>query len=230
MTPFVLVHGSAQNSRCWDRVATHLRARGHDVVTPQLTKRAANWGFDEYAEEIADSISSPDAIVVGHSFAGNLLPLVPSKRACRALVLVAAAIPEPRKSLRDQLMQDPSMLGREWLAAGPRWRDRSQHAQLAEEFLFHDCDEETRAWAIGTVDLLDAAQLVARPLPVDAWPAVRLAYVVASEDRTLSPTWSRRKSREILGVEPIEIRSGHCPQVSQPLAVAEILDAIASGA
>jgi hypothetical protein len=36
-------------------------------------------------------------------------------------------------------------------------------------------------------------------------------------------------ARELLGVEPIEIRSGHFPMVEDPDALAEILDRLAEG-
>lgn len=227
MATFLLLHGSTQNATCWGRVAPLLRSRGHEVVTPELTKRAPRWGFEHYAAEIAASIISPAALVVGHSFSGALLPLVPRLRACSMLVFLAAAIPEPGKSLRDQLREDPSMFSSAWLAAGQRWQDASQHVLLAEEFLFHDCDPETLSWAVTTVDLLDTSHLVAEPLPLDTWPAVPVASIVATEDRTLSPEWSRRMCRDVLGVRPLEIRSGHCPHVSQPAAVAEMLDRLA---
>ncbi|HEX5474999.1 MAG TPA: alpha/beta hydrolase [Vicinamibacterales bacterium] len=228
MATFVLVHGSTQNSRCWEQMAPLLRSRGHDVVTPELRKRAPEWGLDEYAARIAESFSASDAVVVGHSFAGALLPLVPRKRSCRALVFLAAAIPKPGKSLRDQVSEDGTMFSKGWLAAAPRWLDQSQYAGLAEEFLFHDCDPDTRAWAIGTIDPLDTSRLAVQPLPIGPQPAARVWSIVATEDRTLVPDWSRRMSRNVLGVEPFEIRAGHCPHVSQPAAVAEILDRVAS--
>ena len=37
MTTFVLVHGSMHGGWCWQRVASLLRADGHDVYTPTLT-------------------------------------------------------------------------------------------------------------------------------------------------------------------------------------------------
>jgi len=48
-------------------------------------------------------------------------------------------------------------------------------------------------------------------------------YVVAAHDRTIRPAWQRRMARERLGAEPMEIPSGHCPNVSQPDRLAGIL-------
>ena len=42
-------------------------------------------------------------------------------------------------------------------------------------------------------------------------------------DRTIRPAWQRRMARERLGVEPVELPTGHCPNVSQPDRLAELL-------
>jgi pimeloyl-ACP methyl ester carboxylesterase len=52
-------------------------------------------------------------------------------------------------------------------------------------------------------------------------------YIVCADDRTIRPDWSRRKARETLGAEPLELPGGHCPHVSRPAALAELLDAAA---
>ena len=47
---------------------------------------------------------------------------------------------------------------------------------------------------------------------IDPDNGIPSTYIVASEDRTIRPDWQRRMARERLGVEPIEIATGHCPQ------------------
>jgi pimeloyl-ACP methyl ester carboxylesterase len=228
MSAFVLVHGSPQNKSCWERVADCLTSRGHSVVARDLPKRAPNWGLREYATEIARSIPTADTVVVAHSFSGVFLPLVAQVRDCGLLVFLAAVIPEPGKSVREQFAEDAAMFSPGWIEVGARWfGDPSQQKQLAENFLFHDCDDETRAWALSTVELFDTRDLVDEPNPLEVWPAVRAASIIANEDRTLSPEWSRKMSRDALGAETIEIAAGHCPHVSQPRALADILEQLA---
>lgn len=224
MTSFVLVHGSGQDASCWSRVRALLEARGHAVAAPDLPKEASDWGLEDHAARIAESITGPADVVVAHSFSGALLPLVPSVRECGLLVYLAAVIPEPGKSVRDQFTEDPSMFHRAWIDAGARWFDESQRESLAREFLFHDCDEETIRWSLGTCVFMDTRPLVTQPAPFTDWPDVPTASIVASEDRTLSADWGRRRSRSALGVEPLEIRAGHCPQNSRPEEVADLLE------
>jgi pimeloyl-ACP methyl ester carboxylesterase len=224
MSTFVLLHGSGQNAACWERVGGLLSARGHVVATPDLPKQAPDWGLGDYAAEIARSVTGPHTVVVGHSFSGVFLPLVAQRCACALFVFLAAVIPEPGKSVRDQFSEDPGMFSREWIDAGPQWFEESQRARLAHEFLFHDCDEESLPWALRTVELFDTRHLVTQPAPFTTWPSVLSVSIVATDDRTLTAGWGRRVSRRVLGREPIEIRAGHCPQASQPGELARILE------
>ncbi|MBD0385246.1 MAG: alpha/beta hydrolase, partial [Nostoc sp. C3-bin3] len=59
--------------------------------------------------------------------------------------------------------------------------------------------------------------------PLKALPNVERKYIVCSNDRILSPTWSRYASRKRLGVDAIELPAGHCPHLSRPEILASIL-------
>jgi pimeloyl-ACP methyl ester carboxylesterase len=228
MAAFVLIHGSGQNAGCWARVGALLKARGHAVAAPELPKHAPDWGLEEFATEIARSVTEPNTVVVAHSFSGVFLPLVAKTQGCGLLVFLAAVIPEPGKSVREQFAEDAGMFSREWIEAGPRWFDESQRGGLAQEFLFHDCDGETLPWALRTVELFDTRHLVTQPEPFATWPRVQVASIVATADRTLTADWGRRMSRRVLSREPIEVQAGHCPHVSQPGEVARILEQLAA--
>jgi pimeloyl-ACP methyl ester carboxylesterase len=228
MADFVLLHGSGQNASCWSRVGSLLTARGHAVAAPDLPKHAPDWQLGDFAVEIARSVVRPDTVVVAHSFSGVFLPLVAQASDCGLLVFLAAVIPEPGKSVRDQFAEDPGMFSRSWIEAGPRWFDPSQREALAEAFLFHDCGAATLPWALGTIDLFDTRHLVTQPAPFTRWPGVPTASIVSTDDRTLTADWGRRVSLRVLGRDAAEIRGGHCPHVSQPEAVADILEQLAT--
>lgn len=227
MTAFVLVHGSGQNAGSWARVAALLVARGHAVAMPELPKQQAGFRLADHAAVIADAIQAPDAMIVAHSLCGVFLPLVPVRRACAGLVFVAAVIPEPGRTVREQFAADASMFHPEWIRAGQRWSDRTQVKGLAEEFLFHDCDAEALAFGLGTMEPMDTRQLVTEPAPFAQWPGVPSVAIVASRDRTLTPEWVRRRSRDAFGREAIEVDSGHCPHVSQPAMIGALLERLA---
>ena len=229
MANFILVHGSGENASCWARVGDWLAGRGHGVVAPDLPKSAPEWGLADYAGEIAGAIVEPGSVVVAHSFSGVLLPLVAELRECARLVFLAAVVPEPGKSVREQFAADPGMFSPAWIAAGARWFHRAQQEQIAREFLLHDCDEETLPWALSTVDLFDTRHLITEPSPLSAWPQVPSASIVATGDRTLTADWGRRITRRVLGKEAIEIEAGHCPHVTRAGDTARLLERLATG-
>jgi hypothetical protein len=44
--------------------------------------------------------------------------------------------------------------------------------------------------------------------PLDRWPDVPASYILGTADRAVSPEWSRRISRELLGAQAIELGTG----------------------
>ncbi len=214
MTSFVLVPGSGQNAASWRHVAALLRSAGHTVTMPELRKQAPNYGLCDHAAEIA-AAASDGAIVVAHSLSGVFLPLVAVARPCRLLVFVAAVIPEPGTSVREQFAADPTMFWPEWIASGAAFRDPAQRDELARRFLFHDCSEAALAAELATVEPLDPQRLVTERAPFALW-AAPTAAIVATADRTLRPSWIERTSQRVLGSAALGIEAGHCPMQSQP--------------
>jgi len=220
---FLLLHGSAQSARGWDRLRAAMEAGGHDVVCPELPRSAPTWRLEDYAASVAEHVGTPPPVVVAHSFSGVFLPLIARQRPCALLVFLAAVIPEPGRSVRDQFTADAGMFSPDWIAAGPRWFDPAHRQDLSREFLFHDCDPQTLPWALSSVELFDTRHLVTEPAPFPSWPEVPAASIVATGDRTLTADWGRRTGRRVLGIESLPIDSGHCPHVSRPERLAAML-------
>lgn len=90
MTTVVLVHGAWHGGWCWDRVAPLLRAAGHDVHTPTLTglsERAhllsPQVGLDTHVEDVVrliDTLGLREVVLVGHSYAGQVVTGVADRR------------------------------------------------------------------------------------------------------------------------------------------------------
>ncbi|HEX5043882.1 MAG TPA: alpha/beta hydrolase [Candidatus Polarisedimenticolaceae bacterium] len=228
MAAFLLLHGSGQSARCWERVGRLLEERGHRALAPELPKHALDWTLADYAAYVAAQVPGPGTVAVAHSFSGVFLPLIAERAPLAHLVFLAAVIPEPGKSVRTQFVEDPGMFHPSWIEAGPRWFLESGQEVLAREFLFHDCDGETLAWALGTVELFDTRHLVTEPAPFTALPRTATTCIVATEDRTLTADWIRRTAHRVLGIESLEIQAGHCPHASQAARIATILHGLAA--
>jgi pimeloyl-ACP methyl ester carboxylesterase len=172
----------------------------------------------DYAEIIRQQVGRlATPIVLAHSGSGPLLPAAARALDARRQVWLAAWVPDPEASFAEELdahAQD---------AFNPQWieKDPIGDDAVAATFLFHDCDGATLEWALATRRLF-LPRAVHRER-ISLAPELPSTYVVASEDRTIRPDWQRRMARDRLGVEPIEIPTGHCPNVSQPDRLAEIL-------
>jgi pimeloyl-ACP methyl ester carboxylesterase len=91
VTTFVLVHGAWHGGWCWDRVAARLRAAGHEVHAPTLTGLSERAhllsplvGLETHVEDVVrliDVLELSDVVLVGHSYAGQIVTAVADRRA-----------------------------------------------------------------------------------------------------------------------------------------------------
>ncbi|HWF86895.1 MAG TPA: alpha/beta hydrolase [Vicinamibacterales bacterium] len=214
------MHGSTQSAAGWNPLVAELARRGHDAITPTLPADAPEASATVYADEIVRSLpdDASNTVVVAHSASGLFLPLVPARRQVGHIVFLAAVIPKIGVSLADQFRSEPDMLNPEWIGKDPTASD-----EIAMRFLFHDCTPEVAQWALTTRRLMHALRAYTEVCPLTHWPDVPASSIVCSDDRTVRTAWSKAAARERLGVEPIELRGGHCPHVSRPLALADAL-------
>ena len=227
MTSYCLIHSSGQGPKGWELVVKELERRGHRVLTPALdVSRAADEGLVYHADTIVDALEQSglepsEVVCVAHSASGMYLPLVADRVPLRRMVFLAALIPRPGLSFMDQFRADPSMFNSAWLGKNPL------EDEVALEFVYHDCPPERLDWAMSTRILFYAKRAMQEPCPLETWPAMAATYIVCADDRTITPAWQRRAAREWLGVEPIELPGGHCPNVSRPVALADVLEGVA---
>jgi pimeloyl-ACP methyl ester carboxylesterase len=218
VTDFVLLHGTTQSPLGWDRLVGALDARGHHSWTVDLAS-SDDLGAEGYAAEVRGQV--PDIVerpvVVAHSGAGLLLPAVARLLRAARQVWVAGVIPDGRRSLLEEVGAAPGVVfNEEWLG-----KDPTTNPVLATYFLFHDCDLATLEWAIATLRLFSPAALYREP--VELTPTIPSTYIVGSRDRTIKPDWSRREAPRRLSAEVVEIDAGHCPHVSRPEKLADIV-------
>ncbi len=114
----------------------------------------------------------------------------------------------------------------EWIAASRRWLEPSEWHALADEFLFHDCDDDVRAWAHTTVRPMRTDAAMNEPL--SAALTADSVCVISESDRTVNPAWQHRVWRERFASTPIVLSAGHCPHVSRPADVAQIINTTAA--
>ena len=224
MSLFCLVHGSTQNASGWARLVPELQKRGHQVVSADLPADEPEASASRYAQAIAeatmrDTMEVP--IVVAHSVSGIFLPLLPAYCPVSRMVFLTAFVPEIGKSPMEQLQANPEMFWPDWIGKDPTKDDA-----VAMQYLFHDCDRETGAWALTTLRRTHARRALTETCSLRSWPDVSTSYILCREDRTLRPDFWRAQVRKQLGIDPIELAGGHCPHVSRPGELADVLSGL----
>lgn len=91
-------------------------------------------------------------VLVGHSYAGNTIPLVGARRPVRHLVYLSAMIPDVGRSLVEQLADEPQMLNPKYEQGlsglderlCQEWTDFG----IARDVFYFDCDEQAAEAAL----------------------------------------------------------------------------------
>src|SRR6202171_5127209 len=98
MTTFGLVHGGYHGAWCWEHLTPLLEQAGHGVAVMDLPLADSAATFETYADVVWGSLADcgDDVVLVGHSYAGNTIPLVAARRPLRHLVYLCAMIPRHR--------------------------------------------------------------------------------------------------------------------------------------
>jgi pimeloyl-ACP methyl ester carboxylesterase len=220
MSIFGLVNGGGLGAWCWEPLLSELKERGHHAATVDLPLEDQSAGATHFAEAVLEAFDGiDDLILVGHSLAGLIIPLVAAQRPVKRLIFIHALLPRPGQSAADQFRAEPDMFNPEMFTVkAPFWEDEV----VAKRFLFHDCPPEVARDAFRRLRP-ESGALGSEVTPLQAWPDVPCSYIICTDDRTATPAWARRAARERLGVEPIEIPGGHCPFLSRPKRLAEAL-------
>lgn len=227
MGTFVLIHGGGDVGWYWHLVEAELRARGHDVVAPDLPGDDESLRLTDYADAVVETVGDrKDLIVVGQSYGGFTAPLVADRLAADVLVLVAGMIPSPGEppddwwgntgygeAVREQAERDGGKTGNE-----------DPYVSF-----YHDVPRKLAEEAMSKERAHPSEAAGAAPWPLDAWPDVPTKFVLCTEDRFFPPDFFRRLVAERLGIVPDEIASGHCVALSRPRELADILAGYAAG-
>jgi pimeloyl-ACP methyl ester carboxylesterase len=221
---FALVHGAWHGPWCWDRLTPLLQERGYEVIVPDLPSADTELGLEDYADAIEGALGdADDVILVPHSLGGLSGPVVAARPPLKALVYLCALVPEPGLTFVEQLSaaEEPILTiggGREVDEQGrSHWPNRDATLRI----MYSDLDPEEASWAF---ERLRPQAQKSQGEPSPGPPAdLRVESIVGTEDRMVSPDWSRRVARERLGVEPVEIPTGHFPMITHPELLADEL-------
>ncbi|MBE9052425.1 alpha/beta hydrolase [Nostocales cyanobacterium LEGE 11386] len=244
MSLFCLVHGAFQGAWCWDLLIPYLEAQGHKTVAMDLPIEDVSASLSQFADVVFQALpkTDDDIVLVGHSMAGTVIPLVAEAHQVRQLVFLTALIPYPETSTLDQFSHnldvdslkslnyepkeprrleqfddEPDMFNP--VSAGKNFSDEA----VLMEFFYHDCQPDVMRWALSKGRLQQSMAYIFEVNPLNSLPNIECKYIVCTDDRIISPAWSRYAARKRLGVDAIEMPGGHCPHLSRPAHLASVL-------
>jgi pimeloyl-ACP methyl ester carboxylesterase len=221
VTCYVLIHGASSDSWYWHRVIPRLRARGHDVVAPDLPIDDDSAGLTEYADTVVDAIGNRrDLVVVAQSMGGFTGPLVCARVPADLLVLVAGMIPVPGESPGDWWGNTGYTEAR--LAHDEREGYPSDADQM--DTFFHDVAADVRAEARARGEKAQSGTPFLKSWPLDKWPEVPTEFLLCRQDRFFPAEFMRPVVRQRLGITPDEMDSGHLPALAHPDELVERLE------
>ena len=221
----VLVHGGFVDGSGWQGVYSRLKNDGYRVSIVQNPTLSLE---DDVAatKRIIDAQSEP-VTLVGHSYGGAVITEAGNHPNVARLVYIAAFAPDEGESV-GTLIADPPP-------------DAPVPPILPPEDGFLALDREKFASSFAAdVDTEEAAFMADSQVPwgVDAlggkisepaWRNKPSWYLIATEDRMIPPPAQRQMS-ERAGSTVVETEASHSVYVSQPGAVAELIEEAAEAA
>ena len=220
----VLVHGAFADGSGWRGVYDELTARGYrvSIVQNPLTSLADDVAATKRVLKRQDG----PAILVGHSYGGTVITEAGTDPQVAGLVYVAALAPDSGQSTGDQFAEIPAPPGFVIEAQS----DGSGFVNLAK----------FKSGFAGDVSDADAAFMRDSQVPIAmsafgdkvtkaAWRVKPSSFIVATEDGAIDPKLLRKTATRI-GAQTVEIKGSHVVFLSQPQAVANVIDKAAKAA
>ncbi|HEX3711190.1 MAG TPA: alpha/beta hydrolase [Trebonia sp.] len=219
----VLVHGGFVDGSGWQGVYNLLTQDGYHVSVVQNPTLSLE-GDVAATREIIDEQDAP-VVLVGHSYGGAVITEAGTDENVAALVYLAAFAPDTGESV-NTLIADP-----------PPGAPVPPILPPKDGFLFLDREKFPASFA-GDLPAKQAAFMADSQVPwgVDAlsgsitnpaWRAKPSWYMITTEDRMIPPAAQHAMS-ERAGSTVVEVAGSHSVYLSQPAAVANLIEQAAS--
>jgi pimeloyl-ACP methyl ester carboxylesterase len=224
MKNIVLVHGGFVDGAGWESVYKILKKDGYSVSIVQ--NPTISLEDDVAVTKRTLAVQDGESILVGHSYGGAVITEAGNDPKVARLVYIAAFAPDKGESVFT-LIKDPAPGAPVPPILPPQdgylFLDR---AKFAASFAA-DVDAEKAAfmadsqvpWGVGA-----PSGTISEP----AWRVKPSWYLVATDDRMIPPAAQRAMAKRA-GSTVVEVKGSHAIYVSQPGAVAALIEQAAKG-
>jgi pimeloyl-ACP methyl ester carboxylesterase len=221
----VLVHGGFVDGSGWEAVYKALKKDGYTVAIVQ--NPTLSLADDVAVTKRAIAAQNGPVILVGHSYGGAVITEAGNDPRVAGLVYITAFAPDKGESVAS-LIKDP-----------PPGAPVPPILPPQDGFLFLDRAKFPAAFA-GDVSPEAASFMADSQVPwgvealsgaitQPAWRTKPSWYLVSTEDRMIPPDAQRAMSKRA-GSTVVEVKGSHAVYVSQPQAVAHLIEKAATGA
>src|SRR5271169_2941565 len=214
----VLVHGAWADGSSWSKLIPLLQARGLHAVAVQNP-------LSSIADDVASTnrlINTQDGpvLLVGHSYGGAVITEAGNNPKVAGLVYVAAFAPEEGETLAglaqgfppSPLFSEIQPIADGYIMLTPKG--------VMEDFA-QDLSPEEKALVFATQGATQGA-ILATPIKKAAWHSKPSWFVIASNDRAISPEQEISTAKR-MGAKTLTLASSHLPMLSQPEKVADFV-------
>jgi len=220
----VLVHGGFVDGSGWQGVYKALKKSGYSVTVVQ--NPTFSLADDVAVTKRALATQNGPAILVGHSYGGVVITEAGNDPKVAGLVYIAAFAPDKGESV-SALIKDP-----------PPSAPVPPILPPQDGYLFLDKTKFAASFAADvSPDLAEfmadsqvpwGVEALSGAISQPAWKTKPSWYLVSTEDRMIPPDAQRAMSKRA-GSTVVEVKGSHSVYVSQPQAVASLIETAAKG-
>ncbi|MBB6142660.1 pimeloyl-ACP methyl ester carboxylesterase [Silvibacterium bohemicum] len=221
----LLVHGAWADGSCWSKVIPLLEAKGLHVVAVQIP--LTSFADDIAATQRAIALEDGPVLLVGHSYGGAVITEAGNDPKVAGLVYISAVAPDQGESAFGLITSVQTPIGSELRP------DKSGFLKLTPKGIAEDFAQDLSAKEIAILTATQVPTSVGAmkgEVTNPAWKSKASWYIVAANDRAISPELEKTQAKKI-GATTTTVASSHVIMLAQPAQVANvILDAASKAA
>ena len=213
----VLVHGAWEDGSCWQNIILPLRRQGLKVLAAPIPLTSLM--DDVAALERALQRTAGPVILTGHAYAGAVIAAAQEERVV-SLVYITALAPDEGETVADvfyraELHPEAPHLAPD--AHGIIW--------MPEEGFGHAVAQKAsvdQTTILAAVQRPIAQKCIQEQVPAPAWKTKPTWYLIAEDDRMISPETQRFMSSR-MGANMRQHNVDHTPMVTAPHVVIDVI-------
>ena len=221
----VLVHGGFVDGSGWQGVYKALKKNGYKVTVVQNS--TTSLADDVATTKRAIATQDGPVILVGHSYGGAVITEAGNDPRVVGLVYIAAFAPDRGESVSSLIKNPPPGAPVPPILPPVDGYLMLDKAKFPASFAGDVSPEEAAFMADSQVPW--GVNALGGAVTEPAWKAKRSWYLLTTEDRMIPPPAQRQMSKRA-GATVVEVKGSHAIYVSQPQAVAHIIEVAAKGA